>query len=50
MGVMAGIKGKYKGAFIEALYQKGVTQAFKNVEGFTSSGFCVNVGYTFTIK
>lgn len=47
---MVGIKGKYKDAFIEALYQKGFTQAFKNVEDFTSSGFCVNVGYTFTIR
>lgn len=50
LGLLLGIKGKYKGVFIEALYQKGFTQAFKNVKGFYSTGIYINTGYTFNLK
>lgn len=50
MGLLAGIKGKYKGIFIEVLYQKGMTQAFKDVDGFESKGVCINMGYLINLK
>lgn len=50
MGVLMGVKGKYKRTFIEVLYQKGFTQSFKDVKGFNSTGVCVNIGYMFNLK
>lgn len=50
MGFLAGIKGEYKGVFLEILYQYGLSQAFKDVNDFKTKGVCINLGYMFNLK
>lgn len=49
-GVLIGIRGFIDNLFLEAQYQHGFTQAFREVDHFTTTGVSISIGYLFDFK